>query len=180
MAYVMHPSPVIGSVDYDNEWIIDSEFSHHATENSTLISDVRPQEGNRVILTADISLQPVMKERNLNGSSNAGRASFKDVYHVPSLKKNLASVSKITNNGKYVLFGPNNVQILDNVKRVDADVLLTGRKKNSLYVLSTSKSYVQKTSNNTSPSVWHARLGHTGYSCLNRFRPRIYLMVFVF
>ena len=84
------------------------------------------------------------------------------------LKKNLASVSQITDNGKYVLFGLNNVQILNHLKHVDADVLFTGRKKNSLYVLSTSEAYIQKTSKNTSPSVWHARLGHVGYQLLQQ------------
>ena len=65
-----------------------------------------------------------------------------------------------------MLFGPNNVHILDHLKHVVVDVLFTRTKKNSLYVLSASEAYIQKTSKNTSPSVWHARLGHVGYQLL--------------
>ena len=60
------------------------------------------------------------------------------------------------------------MKIFDNLKYVDTDVLVTGKKKNSLYVLYVSNAYVQKTSRNTSPSVWHARLGHIGYQLLHK------------
>ena len=42
-----------GSIDYQKEWIIDSACSHHSTRDATLLSDVRPHDGSRVILTAD-------------------------------------------------------------------------------------------------------------------------------
>ena len=40
--------------------------------------------------------------------------------------------------------------------------------KNSLYIWSASETYVQNTSNNASPSIWHARLGHVGYRLLQQ------------
>ena len=92
--------------------------------------------------------------------------SLKDVYHVPSLQKNLPSVSQIINCGKYVLFGPNDVKIFDNLKCVDVDVLVNRKKNNSLYVLSISEVYVQNTSKNTSPLVWLAWLDHIGFQLL--------------
>ena len=64
-------------------------------------------------MTADNSMHPVTKEGDLND----GSVLLKDVYHVPGLKKNLASVSQITDSGRYVLFGPKDVQILSNVKQ---------------------------------------------------------------
>ena len=163
MDSTMHLTRVTGYIDYEKEWIVYSGCSHHATRDANLLSDVRPHEGKQVLMTADNSLHPVMKEGNFNCSNDTKRVSLNNVYHVPGLKKNLASVSQITGNGKYVLFGPNNVQILDHLKHVAADVLFTGRKKNSLYVLSASEAYIQKTSKNTSPSVWYARLGNVGY-----------------
>ncbi|KAG5579743.1 hypothetical protein H5410_050370, partial [Solanum commersonii] len=45
------------------------------------------------------------------------------------LEEKLSSVSQITDCGKYILFGPNDVKILDNVKNIFADVVLTGEKK---------------------------------------------------
>ncbi|KAK8525313.1 hypothetical protein V6N12_014008 [Hibiscus sabdariffa] len=110
-------------INYDEEWIVDSGCSHHATGNDTLLSDVRPHHMKKVIVTADNSLHPVTKEGDLNDRSIL----LKDVYHVPGLKKNLASASQITDSGRYVLFGPNDVQILSNIKHIDADVLFCGK-----------------------------------------------------
>nr|DAD29955.1 TPA_asm: hypothetical protein HUJ06_031423 [Nelumbo nucifera] len=103
----------------------------------------------------------------INRSIDEG-LSLKDVYHVPGLKKNLASVSQIMNSGRYVLFGPNNVQILSNVKHIEADILFTGKRKESLYVLSANDAYVEKTCQNASAALWHARLGHIGYQLLQK------------
>ncbi|KAL0444456.1 UNVERIFIED_CONTAM: hypothetical protein Slati_2168300 [Sesamum latifolium] len=58
------------SIKYNEEWIVDSGCSHHATGNDILLSDIHPH-----------------REK-------------KDVYHVPGLKKYLASVSQITDSGR--------------------------------------------------------------------------------
>lgn len=175
MVSIMHQNyanrSVTGCIDYKKDWIIDSGCSHHATGDATLLSDVHPHLHKRVIVTADNSLHPVMKEGHFNvkaQNSDAEGLTLEDVYQVPGLKKNLASVSQITDSGKYVLFGPEDVLILDNLKCVDADVLFTGSKKNSLYILSASDAYVEKTSQNTSVSLWHGRLGHVGYQLLQQ------------
>ena len=38
-------------VDYGKEWIVDSGCSHHATGNDSLLSNVRPHGGKKVIVT---------------------------------------------------------------------------------------------------------------------------------
>ncbi|KAL8045369.1 hypothetical protein ABFX02_08G109000 [Erythranthe guttata] len=83
------------SIDYQKDWIIDSGCSHHATGNDWLLSDIHPHHGRRVIVTADNSLHPIVKEGNFDVQSDnfTSNVSLKDVYHVPDLKKNLASVS---------------------------------------------------------------------------------------
>ncbi|KAK1391496.1 hypothetical protein POM88_010552 [Heracleum sosnowskyi] len=124
--YVVQPidatASVNSSIDYTNEWIVDS-----------------------VIVIADNSLHPVVKEGFYNEDNSDG-VRLDDVYHVPGLKKNLASVSQITDSGRYVLFVPNNVQVLSNMNHISADVLLTGKRKEPLYVLSANEAYVEKTS----------------------------------
>lgn len=163
---VLHPTDANAaahsSIDYTREWIVDSGCSHHATGNIDLLLNVRPHCGNYVIVTADNSLHPVIKEGFYKEDNSEG-VRLDDVYHVPGLKKNLASVSQITNSGRYVLFGPDNVQVLSNVDHISADVLLTGKRKESLYVLSANEAYVEKTSRNVNSTLWHARLGHVGY-----------------
>ena len=78
-------------IDYNEEWIVNSGCSHHATRNKTLLSDVRPHCQKKIIVTANNSMHPVMKEGDLND----GSVLLKDIYHVPGFKKNLASVSQI-------------------------------------------------------------------------------------
>ena len=71
-------------------------------------------------------------EGNFNDDDNSKGdevVSLKEVYHVPSLKRNLTSVSQITNSGKYVLFGLNDVKFFDNLKYVDVDILVTGKRR---------------------------------------------------
>jgi len=95
-----------------------------------------------------------------------GAVKLNDVFHAPGLKRNLVSVSQITDSGKYILFGPNDVKILDNVKNISVDVVLTGEKKGSLFVMAVGEAYVKKTSQTDSATIWLARLGHLGYQLL--------------
>ena len=143
----------------DSDW----GCTHHATRDDKLLYDVRPHLRKRVIVTTDNSLHPVIQGDYRADNSNGEGFILNDVYQVPGLKKNLASVSQITSTGKFVLFGPNEVWILCNLRSIDADVLFNGRKKNSLYVLSATETYVGKKSQNKNASLWHARLGHVGY-----------------
>lgn len=171
MTSVVHqtnaPIDVNAAIDYNKEWIVDSGCSHHTMGNATLLSDVCPYCRKRLIVTADNLLHPVLKEGHFEkGNSNDRGIFLKEVYHVPGLKKNLTSVSQITTSERYVLFGPNDAQILFNVKHIAANVLFTGKRKESLYVLSASDAYVGKTTHNASATLWHARLGHVGYQLL--------------
>ena len=60
------------------------------------------------------------------------------------------------------------MKVLDNVKNVAADVVLTGEKQGSLFVMSTGEAYVKKTSQIDSAAIWHACLGHLGYQMLQQ------------
>lgn len=55
-------------------------------------------------------------------------------------------VSRITKSGKYVLFGPKDVKILENVKTISADVVTSAERKCSLFVMSAREACVEKTS----------------------------------
>lgn len=75
-----------------------------------------------------------------------------DVFHAPGLK-NLVSVSQITDSGKYFLFGPNVVKILDNVKNIYVDVVLMGENKGSLFIMAVAEAYLKKTSLTDSAAI---------------------------
>ncbi|KAK8291697.1 hypothetical protein V6Z12_D06G075600 [Gossypium hirsutum] len=74
------------------------------------------------------------------GNLNDRDVLLKDVYHVRGLKKNIASVSQIT----------------------------YSKRKESLYLLSTSDEYLKKASRNGSSTLSHARLGHVGFQLLQK------------
>ena len=101
------------------------------------------------------------------------------MYHVLSLKRNLTSVSQITNSGKYVLFGPNDVNFYDDLKYVDVDVLVTVKKKNLLYVLFISDTMFERQAGTR--VLQFCMLGWVilVINCYNKFQQKICSMVFL-
>ncbi|KAK3034348.1 hypothetical protein RJ639_032246 [Escallonia herrerae] len=152
------------------EWIIDSGCSHHVIRNDTLFSEVHEHHGDRVIVTADNSTHPVVKEGvvTIDVANDISSVKLHDVYHVPGLTKNLVLVPQITDFGKYVLYGPKDVKVLDNVKEISVDVIFSGEKKGSLFVMLAGEAHVKKTSQTDNAAIWHARLGHVDYQLLQQ------------
>ncbi|KAH7856163.1 hypothetical protein Vadar_033466 [Vaccinium darrowii] len=145
------------NVDYKKDWIIDSGCSHHLTSDDSLFSSLQEYKGQDAIVTADNSIHPVKNEGTVKvNASNVGCVTLNSVYHVPGMTKNLVSVSQISNSGKYVLFGTDDIKVLSNIRNMEADILLEGKRVKSLYVLSASDAYVEKTSKQDNASLWHA------------------------
>ncbi|KAF7825178.1 Integrase, catalytic core [Senna tora] len=120
-------------------------------------------------MTTDNSTHPVVKEGVITiDADDQTSLKLHDVYLVPCLSKNLVFVPQIVESGKYVLFGPNDVNIIDNVKGIFADILFSGKKKGSLFVMTAGEAYVKKTSQTDNAAIWHARLGHVGYQLLQQ------------
>ena len=152
---------LISSINYENDWIVDSGCGHHLTGDDSKFSSLRDYKGNQAIVTADNTVHHVKKEGMVVVSGQDKESIILDsVYHVPGMKKNLLSVTNAVDAGHYVLFGPKDVKFLRNVEEVKADVTHVGKRVNDLYVLSASSSYVDKMSSNDGASIWHARLGH--------------------
>ncbi|XP_076882595.1 uncharacterized protein LOC143531097 [Bidens hawaiensis] len=90
---------------------------------------------------------------------------LKNVFHVPGMKKNLLYVPQITALGRYVLFGPTDVNIYDKFE-TSSNPVIQGRKAETVYVLSAGTAYVEKTKSNQNAYLWHQRLSHVGYDRL--------------
>lgn len=50
------------------------------------------------------------------------------VLRVPGMKKNLLSVSQLTSDGNYVIFGPSNVKVYSNLKPLSPPLIEGDRK----------------------------------------------------
>ena len=78
------------------------------------------------------------------------------------MKKNLLSVSQLTNSGKFVVFGPRDVKVCQQVKIVDTPIM-EGQKVASMYILLAEDAYMKKTKGGDITALWYARLGLVNY-----------------
>ncbi|KAI4357476.1 hypothetical protein L6164_001424 [Bauhinia variegata] len=149
------------SIDFENDWIVDSSCGHHVTGDASKFSSLHSYQGKDAIVTADNTVHYVEKEGTVVISGRkVNSITLNNVYHVPGMTKNLFSVSNAVDAGNYVLFGPKDVKFLRNIDDLKADVVHASKRVNDVYVLSTSTSFVEKLSGHDIASIWHAWLGH--------------------
>jgi len=124
-------------------------------------------KGGRVVVTANNSKMPIthIGKTVFVPHHSSRQVQLQNVYHISGMKKNLLSVSQLTDSGNYVLFGPNDVKVYQNLK-VTSTPIMEGRRLESIYVMSAETAYVEKVRSNKTVDLWHARLGHVSYSKL--------------
>ena len=100
-------------IDYENDWIIDSEFSNRMTGDQRKLQDKKEYKGSRMGCTTNSTLLSIAQIGNttIMSGNKSDVVSLHNVYHVPGIKKNLLSVSQLTTSGNYVLFGPEDVKV---------------------------------------------------------------------
>ncbi|GKB48852.1 retrovirus-related pol polyprotein from transposon TNT 1-94, partial [Tanacetum coccineum] len=146
-------------IDYENDWIVDSGCSNHMTGDKEKLKDVSKYTGSRVVMTENNSKLPIAHVGNtiVSPLCNDTDVSLKDVFHVPGMKKNLMSVAQLTSPGQYVLFGPQDVKVYQNLE-VHDDPVMMGQRMESVYVMSAETAYVDKARRNETADLWHMRL----------------------
>ncbi|KAF7845388.1 Retrovirus-related Pol polyprotein from transposon TNT 1-94 [Senna tora] len=155
-------------INYENDWIVDSGCSNHMTGDRKKLKDMLEYKGRRVVVTADNSKLPIAHVGNTTVSPHDSESEvpLQNVYHVPSMRKNLLSVAQLTSSGHYVLFGPQDVKVYHNLE-VTKEPVMKGRRLESVYVMSAETAYVDKTRKNETADLWHMRLSHVSYSKLD-------------
>ena len=78
------------------------------------------------------------------------------------MKKNLLSILNLTDYGNFIVFGPKDVKVCQQVKIVDTPIM-EGQKVDSMYILLAEDAYVEKTKGGDTTDLWHSRLGHVNY-----------------
>ncbi|GKV08051.1 hypothetical protein SLEP1_g19738 [Rubroshorea leprosula] len=151
-------------VDYSKNWIIDSGAASHMTGDEEKLLNLSEYKGNRVVVTADDTRLPIKQigDAVITPRTNSEQVKVKNVLHVSGMKKNLLSVAQLTAPGNYVVFGPEDVKVYQQLK-IEGTPIMKGEKKNSVYVMSAETAYVDRTSKNDTADLWHARLGHVSY-----------------
>ena len=149
-----------------SEWVLDSGASHHMSPDSSSFTSVSP------LSSIPMPLAGV-------GSVVTPHLSLPNVYLIPKLKLNLASVGQICDSGDYLVMFSGSfccVQDLQSQKLIG-----TGRRENGLYILDELKvpvaaaaaatttvdlSSFRLSISSSSFYLWHSRLGHVSSSRL--------------
>ena len=145
-------------------WILDSGASNHMSPDSSVFSSTNQSSSPVSVITADGSPMPL----SFIGSVCTPTLSLSDVYCIPSLKMNLASVGQLCDSGFSVHFSSTSCFVQDPQSK---KLIGTGHRKGGLYVLDELKVPVVAAStpdlssfclNKDSSSfyLWHSRLGH--------------------
>ena len=127
------------------------------TGNQRKLQDKKEYKGNRIVCTTNNTQLSIAQISNTTTmpSNKSDVVSLHNVYHVPGIKKNLLSVSQLTTSGKYVLFGPEDVKVYEDIK-ITGKPIIEERRVYSVYVLSAESAYVDKTRKNETTDLWHA------------------------
>ena len=134
-------------------------------------------KGDHVVVIANNSRLPIahIGKTVIVPRFGSNQVPLQDVYHVPGMKKNLLSMAQLTMSSHYVLFGPHDVKVYQDLK-ISGTPTMEGRRLESVYVMSVESAYVKKARKNETADLWHARLGHVSYHKLKVMMKKTMLM----
>ncbi|GJT51481.1 retrovirus-related pol polyprotein from transposon TNT 1-94 [Tanacetum coccineum] len=149
-----HGFPICLGVDLvPDEWIKDSGFSKHMTDNQKLFSTYKAYNGGNVIFGSNLC-------GNIIGKGTVSNDSLKidNVEHVDNLGFNLLSIEQICDNKCRVTFSKHDSEITK-----DGKVIGRGIRKKGLYVMKLGnkpKVKICLATIDENSTLWHRRLGH--------------------
>ncbi|CAL9101556.1 unnamed protein product [Musa acuminata var. zebrina] len=112
---------VITSINFKNNWIIDSGCGYYLINNGIKFTHLRQYEGNDKIITVDnTTVHYVEKESTIIIlDKDNDLITLKSVYHISSMKKNIFYIANIVDAKSYILFCPNEVKFVYNIKELN-------------------------------------------------------------
>jgi histone deacetylase 1/2 len=111
-----------------SEWVLDSGASHHISPDSSSFTSVSPLSSIPV-MTVDGTPMPLAGV----GSVVTPHLSLPNVYLIPQLKLNLASVGQICDSSDYLVMFPGSFCCVQDLQ--PQKLIGTGRMENGLYIL---------------------------------------------
>lgn len=161
---------------------MDSGASCHVTSAREHLESVIPPIGRKTVTTADGEHHAVGGSGNVNVKSNCGEIKMTNVMHVPSLKRNLISVSSLADKGHVIVLTDKKCLVLDNVRNKKVVAQRVRNKENGLYrlgvslrktnsleadLVETEKDEVNFVVTDEEIKLWHRRYGHLHYKGLS-------------
>ncbi|KAK0602519.1 hypothetical protein LWI29_034309 [Acer saccharum] len=104
---------VIASINFEKDWIIDSDCGHHLTRDKSNCSSFKKYIGNHAIVTTNNLVYHMEKGGSVVFSDGGdSEITISSMYHVPKVKKNLFSAANVVDFRSYLLFRPKGVKFL--------------------------------------------------------------------
>jgi hypothetical protein len=157
------------SYGVDTNWYSDTGATDHITGELEKLTMKEKYNGREKIHAANGTGMDISHVGHAFVNSPSKQLHLRNVLHVPSAKKNLVSIHRLTlDNNVYVEFHPWYFYVKDLETK---KVLLKGRCYRGLYPLvSSSSSRNKQVLSATKPSAtrWHDRLGHPSFKIVHR------------
>ncbi|KAG8489057.1 hypothetical protein CXB51_017047 [Gossypium anomalum] len=178
----LHASDYSGATEYDSNfnstdsyvpvggtsWCPDSGATHHVCRNASDLHDTTPYTGNSSLLMGNGVSTSISSVGSTTIPTTQKLLHLSNVLCVPSIRKNLLSVSKFaTDNNVFFEFHPSYCVIKDIQTQ---EILIRGQVRDGLYQFSARSSGLSPSAHSavvqySSPaddvfSLWHKRLGH--------------------
>ncbi|KAK9144280.1 hypothetical protein Sjap_004183 [Stephania japonica] len=165
-------SSFIGTTSHcpDSSWYMDSGASSHITSDPSQLGNCTPYGGNDSLMVGNGTYLPITNTGSAFIPSTGSKLSFHNTLCVPSIRKNLLSVSQLTRDNNVLIEFRRNTCLVKDIPT--NEVLLHGSLHNGLYRLvgppvhspGTSSAFLA--TNKGLSSLWHSRLGHPAHRVL--------------
>ena len=145
-------------------WLLDSGASHHVTSDLHNLSLHAPYSGSDDIMIGDGSTLPISHTGSTLLTTPTRNLSLDNVLCVPSMKKNLISISQFCiSNNISIEFLPYVFLVKD---LLTGTILLRGQTRDGVYEWPTSSPFLAFSAVKPTAFEWHHRLGHPAFSIL--------------
>ena len=137
-------------------WVLDSGASYNATPNKNYFSNYTHGDFGQVLLGNAHPCKIVGIGNITMKLPNGTQWTLNEARHIPNLKRNLISISKLDKEGYVMTFGDSNWKVSKG-----SMVFAKGNLVGSLYLLKNVFDYsLNLVSFGNDTSLWHNRLGH--------------------
>jgi hypothetical protein len=150
----------------EDTWLIDSGVSKHMTGQRDILSSLTEKNFPQILTLGDDYQYPIkgVGESTYKLDSRT-LMKMKDVLYVPSLTKNLLSISPLDKKGFRVAFIDGEVLIWPKGKTIE-DAIVIGTEEGGLYKLKGHSDAALTHSIESPCELWHRRLAHINYKAL--------------
>jgi hypothetical protein len=150
----------------EDTWLIDSGASKHMKGQRNILSCISENKFSQKVTLGDDYQYPIEGVAESNHKLNSRNSlKMKDVLYVPSLEKNLLSISSLEKKGFRVAFIDGEVLMWAKGETLN-EAIVIGNEENDLYKLKGHSEATMTHAIENSCELWHRRLAHINYKAL--------------